>query len=261
MINILASLFDPEKGFQGGYDRVTGGKTFSTHVPLDVIRREARKGLVGVALCVSVAVLPDCASHGFAVETLNRAIAFAEACGLAAVPYSAPRGFAKARAENPLLDIMDYLNLTLPPTLPFDEHASRICNLNRSGARLCCAFGGVIPVPGREMFEYYSQLGPDDAKMPAESAFREFLRHDALVFEVMQGRRMTVEDFCILMGRRLRDPVMRLHIENGARYIRNDDVALSAVFADSRPEDRASLGYNVLLSYNYNPLLVGLDLR
>ncbi|MFH0885046.1 MAG: hypothetical protein V1861_05030 [Candidatus Micrarchaeota archaeon] len=262
MINIMPSLFNPEKGFQGGYDLVTGGKTFSTHVPLDVIRREARKGLIGVALCVSVAVLPECASHGFAVETLNHAIAFAESCGLAAVPYSAPRGFAKARAGNPRLDIIDYLHLTLPPAHSFDEHIARISRLNLSQNRICRAFSGVIPAPHREMFEYYRQLGPDEANMPAETyAFRKFLKQDALVFGMMQDRQMTVEDFCILTGRRLLDPVMRLHVENGARYIRNDDGELSAVFADSRPEDRSSLGYNVLLSYDYNPLLVGFDLR
>jgi hypothetical protein len=74
------------------------------------------------------------------------------------------------------------------------------------------------------------------------------------MFEDIYNRQMAIEDFCVLTGRSLIDPVIGMHLGNGARFLRDRNNHVDAVFPDSRPEDRTSLGYNIVLTYTYHQL-------
>ncbi|MFN7990761.1 MAG: hypothetical protein U0R44_01245 [Candidatus Micrarchaeia archaeon] len=259
MINIMLTGFTPDQGFTGGYDKVTGNRTFSTHASTDSLFAGmlADEEMLPVALCVSIAVSKEHARNGFAHETLNFAIGFAENNGLIAAPYSAPRGFGTARAMNPQLDIHTYLHMTVPSALDYEAHLDRIDRMNRL-ARVRAAFRtkrspeGAIKAPISPIFYHYREMGEDRLDMAvAETAFGRFASTDGLIIADILGRTPTVEDFCVFSGRKMMDPVMRMHVENGARFIRGPDGSLAAVFADSRPEDTAAAGYNVVLTYAY----------
>jgi|GEM_PF-6193338 len=255
MINIMLTLFDPAKGFEGGYEKVTGGRTFSTSTPPAGLFAEAgrREGCVlPVAFCVSIAIPPENARAGYAFETLNYAIMFANVNGLVAAPYSAPRGFARAKEKNPGLAVMDYLHMTKPLRVPFEEYLAKIAVIMN---RLAPAFGGRA-VLERETYGRYQNMPADDIHASRENtAFGFFSKFSAAAYSWKHGREMTVEDFCIITGRQLLDPVIGMHISNGARFIRDESGNIAAVFANSRPEDAAALGYNIILSYHYHPLL------
>jgi GNAT superfamily N-acetyltransferase len=256
MINMMLAGFDQESGFPGGYEAVSGGRTFSTHVPYDEL---ITSGKLPVAFCFSIAVLKAHAKHGYATETLNYAIAFAEENGIIAVPYSAPRGFGAARKANPELDIITYLHMTGPSDESYDEHMLKIDLLNEM-PRILRAFrplkgGEAIRAVTKDIYDAYQAIGPDSFSDPRKTAYAAFLAEDGEGFRKIYGRTPTIEDFCMLSGRKLRDPVMRMHVENGARFIRNGSGRLTSIFEDSRPEDSAALGYNILLTYGYHPLL------
>ncbi len=263
MINIMLSLFEAEKGFRGGYSEVTGNRTFSTSIEpirLASLAHELEGRALAMAFCVSIAVPPAHARAGYANETLNYAIEFASSNGLIAAPYTAPRGFARAREACPGLDIIDYLHLTVPsgryetdPETSFLRHLAKISVMR---TRLAPVFGEE-PLASREMFDKYNSLGEDSPAAGAgRTAYSAFLGSDDCADFISRFRRIpTIEDFTMLTGRALMDPVIGMHVGNGARFIRNDEGGITAVFADSRPEDRASLGYNVVVSYGYHPLL------
>jgi len=256
MINIMLALFDPKKGFEPGYERVTGGRTFATTVPPDVlfaeVERRGNGNSLPVAFCISIAVPPEYGKGGYAFETLNYAIMFSNVNRLIPAPYSAPRGFARAREKNPSLDIMDYLHMTRPFGHLFPAYLAKIgaiCN------RLAPAFGGRT-ILDKELFARYQNRPVDSLRAPREeTAFGLFRKIDGGIYEWKYGRPLTIEDFCILTGRQLLDPVIGMHVGNGARFIRDGEGRIAAVFADSRPEDPAALGYNIVLSYGYHPLL------
>jgi GNAT superfamily N-acetyltransferase len=254
MINIMATAFSPKIGFTAGYERVSGCRTFSTHIPPKVLRRISGNDTIGVALCMSIAVDPALAKNGYAVQTLNHAIGAAKSMGLSPVPYSAPRGYARALIRNPGLDVIDYLHMSAPPECGYEAHAARLMELGKH--RISSAFSGTVPLISREQFELQKAIGIDQPGLGA-FAFREFSESSSRAAARLICREPVFEDFCALTGRKPVDPVMRLHIENGARFIRDGKGRMSAIFRDSRPEDTAAAGYNVLLTYDYNPLLVG----
>ncbi len=253
MINIMLALYSPSVRLSGGYERITGGRTFSTHLPFAELmaRLDSGEDALPIAICASIAVHPEFRRNGYAHETLNYAIAFAEANGLAAVPYSAPRGFGAARMDEPGLAIMDYLHRTLPSDQPYLRHLERMQRLEkRVGAAFADGFG--MPRPTEDRYRFYNSMPPD--RSGEATAFSLFSSTDGPQLRRMYGREMTVEDFCILSGRRHADPTMRMHIENGARFLRDQWGRITSVFEGSRPEDKAAAGYNIALSYGYHPL-------
>jgi hypothetical protein len=260
MINIMLSEFDPRSGFRGGYEDVTGGRTFSTHIPPRKLVDNAGSGRLPVALCVSIAVAREHAKNGFAIETLNYAIEFAEENGLYAVPYSAPRGYGAALGQCPSLDLISYLHHTYPTGSPYEKNIERIERLNRT-PRVARAFRlpsgiGSIRQLSRELYDLCQGWGPDasDARL-GQTAFSRFLSEYGEEFRLIYGRYALIEDFCLVSGRKPRDPTMRMHVENGARFVRDADGNLSGIFGDSRREDYAAAGYNMLLTYGYHSLL------
>lgn len=260
MINIMLTDFDPESGFVAGYEKVTGGRTFSTHVPIPELLEMMDLGRLPVALCVSIAVLRSHAKNGYAVETLNHAITLAEDNGIIAVPYSAPRGFASALEKNPGLDLETYLHMTVPSGIGFDDHIARIRRLN-TVARINRAFrdgkrAGSIREVTEKLYYEYQEMGTDHpGTRRRDVAYFRFLEKDGGTFFDNYGRIPLIEDFCLITGRKLLDPVMRMHVENGARFIRDAQANITAAFSGSRPEDTAAKGHNVLLTYGYHPLL------
>ena len=258
MINMMCVLFDPSSlvGFSSlaGYEKVTGNRTFDRHVSLSELRKGKFHPRIPLALCVSIVVDPDHQRSNYALETLNYAIDLATRNDLFAVPYSAPRGYGKVKRINPALSIDSYLNMTRPTSLAYSDHVKRTEQLNRSDHRLARPFRFQIPTIDGETYAYYQDLSPDSAGIDYiyPHAFDDFLMYESPRFEDDFGRRMTVEDMCTITGRTPFDLTMRMHINNGARYIRDKNGEVVA-FANSRPDDPASFGYNVLLTYHYHP--------
>lgn len=262
MINIMLTSFDPEKWFSGGYEAVTGNRTFSTSVdPKRLFElAEARDEILPVAFCVSIAVPKQFQTKRYAFQTLKYAVIFSEFNGLIPAPYSAPRGFAGAREENPSLDIYDYLRMTIK--MPNKKkHTLSELHANYEGKvlaisdRLFGAFpeGSISPI---DIFIKYQREPSDTPHTPAGNrAFDKFSNEDKSRLEEQYGRILTIEDFCIMTGRFLYDPIIGMHIAYGARFIRDENGSIIAVFRDSRPEDLAACGYNIILSYGYHPLL------
>jgi hypothetical protein len=252
MINIMLMVLRRGESFQGGYEQVTGDRTFSTSLnPLDLLEILDNEGAnaLGIASCVSVATHPAYARFGYAHETLNYSIMFSLVNHLIPCPYSAPRGFAKARRTNPNLSIQDYLHMTRPTRRNYSSYWAKAEPII---PRLRPAFGE--HVLSGYLFEKYQHLAHDPPKLGA-AAFKKFMQEDAQEFHNEYGRTPTIEDFCIQTGRVLLDPVIGLHVSNGARFIRDQNGEITAIFEDSRPEDSASLGYNIVLSYVYHNIL------
>jgi GNAT superfamily N-acetyltransferase len=260
MINIMLTDFDPKEGFGAGYEKVTGQRTFSTHLPFPELLDRMDGEKLPVALCVSIAVLKSHSKNGYAIETLNHAISFAEENGIIAVPYSAPRGFSAALEKNPCLDIETYLHMTIPSAMNYDEHIARVQRLSVAG-RISRAFkegrrAGAIREVTEKLYYEYQEMGTDQpVTRRRDVAFFRFFAKDGETFFDTYGRYPLIEDFCLMTGRKLVDPVMRMHVDNGARFIRDRYANITAAFRGSRPEDTAAAGYNVLLTYGYHPLL------
>jgi len=264
MINIMLSVFDPKQGFKGGYQAVTGDRTFSSGMSIEAIGRrlDADEECLAIAFCVSVAVDPALWSSGLAAKTIEQAIGLAESHGLIAAPYSAPRGYGSALERNPDLDIIDYLHMSKPMSRSmrmseaYKAHRIRIEALNASPHRIGDAFHGGIELLDFASFEFYQSFGPDPTSTAMDGGiFARFLERDGNRLFKRYNRAMEIEDFCILTGRKLRDPVLGMHLHLGARFIRDEDGGLSAIFPGSRPEDTLAAGYNVIMTYGYNPLL------
>jgi hypothetical protein len=255
MINIMLYKFDPNQGLPAGYANVTGDRTFSTTIPFnellsdpDVVWGRA----LPMAFCVSIAVPPKYAGGGRAKETLNYTKVFSTANHLIPAPYSAPRGFARARKKNPDLSMFHYLHMTKPTGLSVEEYIAKYVALSPTTAS---AFNGDFSLI-RKLYDKYQKLQADSPTMAIEeTAFWKFMEEDGLQFFKKFGRNATIEDFCILSGRVLLDPVIGMHVSNGARFIRDEDAKMAGIFENSRPEDPTSLGYNIVLSYTYHELL------
>jgi hypothetical protein len=253
MINIMLMVLRKGELFKGGYERVTGNRTFSTSMkPIDLLETlDNEENALGIASCVSIATHPDYLRFGYANLTLNYAIMFSLANHLIPAPYSAPRGFAKARLINPKLDISHYLHMTKPISRSYESYMSKIIAIS---PRICAAFRGESGL-SKKMFEKYQRIKSDSPSMSIEeTAFWKFMNHDGLEFYRQYGRIPTIEDFAITCGRILLDPVIRMHVQNGARFLRNER-QMAGIFRDSRPEDVAAMGYNIVLSYVYHPFL------
>jgi hypothetical protein len=262
MINIMLTTFDPKIGFEAGYEKVTGGRTFSTTMqPKQILdlANNSNGNILPIAFCVSIAVMPEHQGGSCAFQTLKYAVFFSEFNNVIPVPYSAPRGFAKAKGKNPLLQMDDYLHMTKPLRLhdgmslseSFWDYFGRVGVISD---RLEKIFDGKT-IFSTEIFEKYQSMPIDSLDSKREDlAFEIFKRSDAITYSQKYGREMTIEDFCIFSGRPLIDPVIGMHVGNGARFIRDKDGKIIAVFKDSRPEDLAACGYNILLSYTYHPL-------
>ena len=255
MINIMLMVLRRGGNFDGGYEKVTGGRTFSTSLKplelLEILDQEAGTA-IGIASCVSVATHPDYSRFGYAHETLNYAIMFSLANHLTPAPYSAPRGFSRARIRNPDLDILHYLHMTKPINREYESYLGKMIAISR---RLCPAFSGETGLSKR-LFTKYQQIKADSpSTLKNETAYFRFLAEDGVDFHSQYGRMPTIEDFCIQSGRILLDPVIGMHVHNGARFIRGEEGKITAVFPDSRPEDQTALGYNIVLSYGYHKLL------
>lgn len=255
MINVMVTSWEQKQGFIGGYDKVTGDRTFSTHLKLEEAKRKAKEtGGIPIALCVSVVVDQEHQGKDYALETLNYAIGFAEENGLAAVPYSRPSGFSKIKEENPDLDIRTYLHLTRPSKVVHKKHVNRLEELSGKSHRIAMAFPGMLGAHHTEArYNYYQEQEDNPKSRIDETLFAQFLREDAEKNIGLReyGRKLTIEDFCILFGRKMLDPIMNMHIQNGARFIRNQKGEIIAIFENSRPEDVCALGYNIALSYTY----------
>ncbi len=261
MVNMMVTTL--QHALRPGYANVTGDMTFSTHLPVGIEDEEIK-----VALCVSIAVSPGHWKGGYAIETLEYAITLAEINGLIAMPYSAPRGFQEAREINPDLSILTYLHMTSPAG-DYDRYMERMARLNRKtrvrkGFATSTNSRGQVLMASEERFNIYNDLNPDIRDYPEDqptitfeqTAYSRFLStDDAKFLQDKYGRLLTIEDFCLLTGRSLIDPAARLHVNNGARFIRGTDRRIVGVFRDSRPEDKASCGYNMVLSYGYHPSL------
>jgi len=254
MINIMLMVLRRGESFKGGYEEVTGGRTFSTSLkPLELLRILDGHGedAIGIASCVSIATDPNFARTGYAYETLNYAIMFSFANRLIPAPYSAPRGFARARIRNPELRIADYLHMTKPIGMDYLSYVAKIAAIS---PRICHAFNGEAPL-SRELFEKYQMMEADSVSEPIEAtAFWRFMQEDGSDFIRKFGRSPTIEDICFFSGRVLLDPVIRMHVSNGARMLWNGG-QMAGIFENSRPEDPTSLGYNIVLSYGYHEIL------
>jgi len=266
MINIMLASFDPKKGFKdfdGGYEKITGERTFSTTMqpePLLELAVKSKGSILPIAFCVSIAVPPQYRKEGYAFQTLKYAVIFSEFNSLVPCPYSAPRELAKARRQNPDLDIQDYLMMTLqtPNKKNIDPvilHAKYLGHILAISDRLSKAFSGGSISP-KEIFNKYHSMPSDTPCTPiGKRAFDAFLSSESQALEEQYGRKITIEDFCLMTGRPLLDPIIGMHVANGARFIRDEKGGIIAVFKDSRPEDLAADGYNIVLSYSYRPHL------
>ncbi len=262
MINIMLSIFDPAKGAPVGYDNATGNKTFSTSIPpenLFALVNGRRERVLPVAYCVSIAVPSELKKSGFAYETLNYARLFSIMNGLVPMPYSAPRGFGSALEANPSLEIVDYLHMTRPTRSGFSAYLMKMRNRI---PKVQDAF--LIRKSGKPMrrvdlhediFESYNDIAKDNPLMGRQdTAFWRFKKNDARKFEDLYGRSMEIEDFCVLTGRSLLDPVIGMHMSNGARFLREQSGRISHIFPNSRPEDYKAAGYNIVVTYTYHTL-------
>ncbi|MEK6982404.1 MAG: hypothetical protein AABX38_05725 [Candidatus Micrarchaeota archaeon] len=256
MINVMQSVYDPKVGFVGGYNQVTGYRTFSTHLPSDAIDelKWNTPKLLPIALCVSIVVDPTHQGKDYALQTLNYAIEFARRNELIAVPYSRPSKFREAREQNPNLDMKTYLHLTRPTKgLGHTTHLRNLEEASRTGHRTRQALTGFAWTPSEQEYLRYALMMDNYNTSLEQTAFAQFVRELSTKFEANENyaRRPTIEDFCILFRRKLIDPVMNMHVQNGARFIRDQKGEIIAIFENSRPEDTDALGHNIILSYDY----------
>src|SRR4030095_1989142 len=170
-----------------------------------------------------------------------------------AVPYSAPRGYGAALKLYPYLGIQEYLHLSVPSDNDYSAHMLRVERMNAK-QRMREAFDGDLILLGPDIFYIANAMGSDPLTSRMEdTAFARFYQEHNATFRLVYDRDMRAEDFCLLTARELLDPVMRMHVDNGARFIRENG-KIAAGFEGSRPEDGAAAGYNIVLSYGYHQL-------
>ncbi len=268
MINTLLHPVNSLEDVSGGYAQVTGDKTLSTHVPLKHAREQGKAVLL---YCVSVIVDPKFEETDFAFQTLNHAVTTALEMGVIPCPYSAPRGYAlqkKVLEQTGVPLVMnDYLHFTRPREgkggrlITYEQYLQRVERLARKPLIQALYRDGFEPLAIQDFkaeigkLESRAPIAADENGLTRETLFSEFKREYGRWFREKHGRGMTVEDYCWLTGRKLADPVLGLHVDNGAAYIRDAQGRIACVFEGSRPEDVVSDGYNVVLTYGFDPLL------
>ena len=269
MITILVRVFKGVTHIPGGYNSFTGDRTWNTHVPIEEALRSASEiGGIPIAFCMSIVVDPSVQSGGIALQLLNHAIEFGESAGLVVVPYSAPRGLAEFISKHPGIifdDLATYLHLTKPPTVDYGGYLARLNRFNTGkGSRFYR-----IPLTALREDEF-SRFNSEETYTVSNgtnststvtiptTGFGKSYRVLNEGFRAVHGRPLTVEDFVVLTGRSLIDPVMDMHVRNGARFLRLENGRIYA-FQESRLEDLQSGGWNVPLTYTPRVELLGPD--
>lgn len=209
---------------------------------------------VGILVCFSIVTDPQFQGKDVALATLAHGIEIASQLGLAAVPYSAPRGFGAYRKRFPEVEIMTYLHITKPAKTD-DSMAEMYRRYTQALERFNNANTARI---------YTQRLKPIDTTLftteafapEGFSAYSEFKFRHGSWFRAQYGREPTVVDYIRITGRQHVDPVMNMHIQFGADFIYDRDGRITCVFEDSRSEDVMAGGYNVALTYHHRNIFV-----
>jgi hypothetical protein len=259
LISTFPFALDPSSLFDSyDYDRLTSLRTFSDRLdPLDFDSKR-KEGKVPVLLCVSIATRSDHLRSGFASETLHHVLRFASSLGVPALPYSAPRSLRKVRDFLPNLDLQKYLHLSkAAANLSYEQYCAKLASLSKFD-HIRSAFtseknpSGKINPLSEDVFDDYSTSGKKviASEDPSSPLFAKFNQDFGSAFSFAYGRKLTLEDFLLLTGRRSFDPVMDMHIQHGARFFRRNGSIV--VVENSRPLDLDSCGYNVPLVYGFD---------
>ena len=235
-----------------GYANVTSNRTFARHVD----PKSIADGQTGLLFCVSIITDPQFQGKIFALNTLTYGIGLAASRGLAAVSYSAPRGFGAYRRRFPEIEIMTYLHTTKP--IKDEDHdlakssqryTRRLAELNEADTAKIYS-KKLEPLPVDLFFaEAYAPEG--------FSAYSEFRSRYGNWCKQQYGHELTIVDYIRLSGRQHVDPVMNMHIQFGADFIYDQDGRITCVFRNSRPEDVSADGYNVALTYHHRSIFTG----
>lgn len=241
------------------YAAVTTNRTFALHTPVSSLPSDA----VPMLFCVSVAIDPPFQLFGLAQSLLNFGIEFAAQHGLIAAPFSAPRGFGVFHKTHPDVPIQDYLEetwsvpsapplgdprLVMPAPPDYPKYLEHLAFLN--ARRIVQATYGK---PLDPMDQYLFEI---EQKKPAgREAFLEFKERFGQRFKHVYGRAPTIVDYIRYSGRMHIDPVMEMHIKNGADFLYTPDGRIACIFENGRPEDVMAAGYNIVLTYQPHPLL------
>ncbi len=256
MLNTFVFAADTVADIPAGYDTVTSSRTFAHHSDPAICQDKT-----GVLICVSIAVPPVFRGRDYAQQTLKAGMEFAQKNGLLIVPYSAPRGFGAYLKRHPHTKIQDYLHITRKRRKISATGKAERRALERQAYRDYCkkierfnktdnARGLNQKLSPLSLYMFRHEAYYVDAGGNAYDSFRE--RHATWFFETY-GRQMTIADYMRLSGRDHMDPVMNMHIQLGADFIYKGDGSIACVFEGSRPEDISAAGYNILLTYSYNP--------
>lgn len=259
LISTFPFALDPSSLFDSyDYNRLTSLRTFSDHLDPSDFDSKRKAGKLPVLLCVSIVTRSDQLRSGFASETLHAVLDFASSLRIPALPYSAPRFLGKVRGFIPDLDIQKYLHLSKgAPNFPYAKYCAKLASLGEFD-HIRRAFkspnnpSGKINPLSQDVFDEYSSLGGRTVAFedPFCSAFTKFNAVFGPAFDLAYGRKLTIEDFLLLTGRRSFDPVMDMHIQHGARFLRQNGSIV--VVENSRPLDLDSCGFNVPLVYDFN---------
>lgn len=243
--SLLSTVVHPIRSFReikDSYAGVTSERTFSLHVSPDHLL----PGQVGMLFCVSIAVHPDFQSVDLVSATLHMGLELAELHKLVAAPFSAPRGFGAFLKKHPGVPIQEYLEWTRPVELVSGSYLGRLDHFNQRKLT-------------HSTYTRPLNLLPDDISKPEQAKERgreAYLRFKTLHgawFRDNYGRELTVVDYVRLTGRRHIDPVLDIHIQNGADFI-YDNGQITCIFPNSRPEDVQAAGYNIVMVYH--PLIL-----
>lgn len=259
LISTFPFALDPSCFFDGyGYDRLTSNRTFSDSLNPSDFDSARNEGKVPLLVCASIITDPSQLRSGFASETLHAVLEFASSLGISALPYSAPRSFRRVRDFVPNLDIQKYLHLSKAASkLTYDKYCAKLASLSafdhirRAFTSQNNPNGKINPLT-EDAFDEYSSSGCKIPTFedPSAPLFLKFNMVFGPAFGFAYGRKLTIEDFLLLTGRRSFDPVMDMHIQHGARFLRRNGSIV--VVENSRPLDLDSCGYNVPLVYDFD---------
>ena len=167
------------------------------------------------------------------------------------MPLSAPRGFGAFRRTHPDVSLEEYRLWTCPVPQPEDTVAIRQ-RLHRlqDGNPLTNA---TYRAPLRPIPAYIRDILPFSAWGAGVGPYRWFVGMYGSTFNASYGRYPTVVDFIRLTGRRHMDPVLDMHLQNGADFATDERRSIPEIRARSRPDDVQAAGFNILLTYDPLP--------
>ncbi len=250
MLSTFVMAIQEPQDILPGYANITSDRTFARHVDPSSLAN----GQTGVLYCVSIATDPQFQGKVFALNTLTYGIGLAASKGLAAVPYSAPRGFGAYRRRFPEIEIMTYLHTTKPVkdhdlAKSSERYMKRLAELNEADT---------TKVYSKKLEPLSFELFCAEAYAPEGfSAYSEFRSRYGNWFKQQYGHELTIVDYIRLSGRQHVDPVMNMHIQFGADFIYDQSGRITCVFRNSRPEDVSADGYNVVLTYHHRSIFTG----